>query len=67
MRESERLRGTKRGGDLVVLGNRTKVAGVEIIQLSNEEVNVVWRDRVVLLKVIESNEGRALGRSHQKT
>ena len=47
----------RRRGDSVVGSDGTKVLGMEIVQLPNKEVNIFWRDRVILLKVIKSNEG----------
>ena len=56
MGESERVWGTKRGSNLVIGRNGTKVMDVEIIQLPNKKVDVVWGNRIVLLEVIEGNK-----------
>ena len=56
MRESEGTRGMK-GGDSVVGGDGAEVPSMEIVQLPNKEIDVVRGECVVLLKIIESNEG----------
>ena len=45
-------------GDLVVGGDRPKVAGVEVVELSNEKVDIFRGEGVVLLQVIKSNKGK---------
>ena len=59
MGKSERTRWAERRGDLVVWSDGTKVVGVEVVQLPNKEVNVVWRYQVVLLKIIQSDERKS--------
>ena len=59
MRESESARGTKGRGNLIVGGDRPKVAGVEVVELSNEKINVIRGEGVVLLQVIKSDEGKS--------
>ena len=41
MREGEGTRRTKRGGDSIVGGDRPEVSSMEIVELTNEKVNVV--------------------------
>ena len=60
MREGESARRAKRGGDSVVRGDGPKVASMEVVELTNKKVNVVRREGVVLLKIVESNEGKSV-------
>ena len=41
MRESKSTRRVKRGGDSVIRGDGPKVASMEVVELTNEKVNVV--------------------------
>ena len=41
MREGESARRAKRRGDSIVRGDGPKVASVEVVELTNEKVNVV--------------------------
>ena len=56
MGKGESARRSERGSHPIVGGDGSKVAGVEIVQLTNEKVNVVRRKGIVLLKVIKSDE-----------
>ena len=59
MRKSESARRAKRGGDSVVGGDRPKVASMEVVELTNKKVNVVRRQGVVLLEIVESDKGES--------
>ena len=62
-------RRSKRGGDLVVGSDGAKELSMEIVQLPNKKVDVVRGDRIVLLQIIKGrrgDEGRVVGRSHQR-
>ena len=41
MRESESARRAKGGGDSIVGGDRSEVSSVEVVELTNEKINVV--------------------------
>ena len=41
MREGESARGAKRRGDPIVRGDGPKVVSVEVVELTNEKVNIV--------------------------
>ena len=56
MGKGESTSRAKGGSNLVVGGNGAKVAGVEVVQLPNKEVNVVRGEGVVLLQIIEGNK-----------
>ena len=53
------MRGAKGRGNLVAGGDGSKVVSVEVVELSNEKINVVRGEGVVLLQVIESDEGKS--------
>ena len=53
MRESESVRRMKGRSHSIVGSDGPKVAGVEVIELSNKKVDVVRGERVVLLQIIE--------------
>ena len=57
MRESESARRAKGGGDSIVGGDRPEVPRMKVVELANKKINVVRRERIVLLKIIESDEG----------
>ena len=59
MGKSESARRTKGRGDSIVRGDGPKIASVEVVELANEKVNVVRGERVVLLKIVESDEGKS--------
>ena len=44
---------------MIVRGDGPKVASVEVVELSNENVDVVRRERIVLLQIVESDEGES--------
>ena len=56
MREGESARRAERRSNLIVRGDRAKVAGVEVVELPNEEIDVVRGERVVLLEIIEGDK-----------
>ena len=60
MRKSKGTRRAKGGSDLIVGGDGTEIPGVEIVQLPNKEVDVVRGECVVLLKIVESDEGKSI-------
>ena len=59
MRESKSARRTKGGSHPIVWGDRSEVSGMEIVQLANEKVDVVRRERIVLLQIFVSDEGKS--------
>ena len=59
MRKSESTWRAKGGSDLVVGGDWAEVPCVEVVDLPNEMIDVVRRKRVVLLQIIEGNEGES--------
>ena len=59
MRESESARRTKGESHPIVWGDGSEVPGMEVVQLANEKVNVVRRERIVLLQIVESDEGES--------
>ena len=56
------MRRVKGRGNTVVGGDRPKVVGMEVVELSNEKINVVRREGVVLLQIIESDKGKSSGK-----
>ena len=59
MREGESTRRAEGRGDSIVGGDRPKVAIMEIVELTNEKVNVVRGEGIVLVEVVESDEGKS--------
>ena len=59
VRKGESTRRTKGRGDSIVRGYGPKVASVEVVELTNKKVNVVRREGIVLLKIVESDEGES--------
>ena len=59
MGKGESTRRTKGGGHPIVWGDGSKVPGMEVVQLANEKVDVVRGERIVLLQIVESDEGES--------
>ena len=57
MGKGEGARRAKGRGHSVVRGDGSKALGVEVVQLANKKVDVVRGESVVLLQIIEGNEG----------
>ena len=59
MRESESTRRTEGGGNLIVRSDWVEVPGMEVVKLSNKEVDVVRGERIVLLEIIKGDERKS--------
>ena len=58
MGKGESTRGTKGRSHPIVWGDGSEVSSVEVVQLANKKVDVVRRERIVLLQIVESDEGK---------
>ena len=58
MGKSEGARRAKGRSHPIVWGDGSEVSGVEVVQLANKKVNVVRGERIVLLQIVESDEGK---------
>ena len=59
MRKRESARGVKRRGHLVVWSDGPKVTSVKIVELTNKKIDVVRGELIVLLQIIESDDGES--------
>ena len=59
MRKGESARRTKGRGHPIVWGDGSEVSGMEVVQLTNEKIDVVRGKRIVLLQIIESDKGES--------
>ena len=59
MREGESARRAEGRSHLIVWGDGSEVPGVEVVQLANEKIDVVRGERIVLLQIVECDEGKS--------
>ena len=59
MGKGESVRRAKGRGHPIVWGDGSEVSDVEVVQLANKKVDIVRRERIVLLQIVESDEGES--------